>query len=501
MKLAAHLLLIAGLLPTLSGADWIRLSTPNFEMYASCPEQKARETLEIFEEARVFFSRAMPVRNWSSFPVTLVMFGNAKDYQPFSPGPSKPAYFVGTEQRDYIVMSDVGDYQKIAAIHEYVHLLVHHSGLSLPLWLNEGLADVYSTLREENGRIVAGTIPTDRARSLTSQSWLKMPVLMNVDARSPEYRETDKAGVFYGQSWLLAHMLLFDPVYKGSFTKFLDRISETTPAQAFSDVYRQSLADIERAMNNYFRRESIGAQSFDRPKTDIQIGAAASATELQTGVVLATLSTMSGRPEEALKRLQPLAVAHPQSIEVEEILAYSLLASGDIEGGLEHLEEARARGRERWRTDWDYARILLLEDSNYDLAKRALLRVLQEKPDMQAARILVATTSLWLRDYEGAWDDLEQIRNVQPRYQVIFLVTKAGAASGLGREADARRFTEEARKRAQRPEEIAVLEKLFEWFQRIQPVQPQTDGDAFSPEEEVERPVLRRTPPAKPKGK
>ena len=33
------------------------------------------------------------------------------------------------------------------AIHEYVHLLVSDAGLKLPIWMNEGMANSYSTMR------------------------------------------------------------------------------------------------------------------------------------------------------------------------------------------------------------------------------------------------------------------------------------------------------------------------------------------------------------------
>lgn len=46
------------------------------------------------------------------------------------------------------------------AIHEYVHVLVRHSGLDIPLWLNEGLAGVYSGMEAwDGGKILVGNIP------------------------------------------------------------------------------------------------------------------------------------------------------------------------------------------------------------------------------------------------------------------------------------------------------------------------------------------------------
>ena len=75
----------------------------------------------------------------------------------------RQAYYTGDEQHDYIVMSDLATERTPAAIHEYMHLLVRHSGLKMPLWLNEGFADVYSTLQPRGGQIVLGEVPLGRA--------------------------------------------------------------------------------------------------------------------------------------------------------------------------------------------------------------------------------------------------------------------------------------------------------------------------------------------------
>jgi hypothetical protein len=125
----------------------------------------------------------------SHLPVTLVAFDDAKEYRPYSPRDNTPAYFVGDEQRDYIVMSDLGAERARIAVHEYVHVLVRHSGLKLPVWLNEGMADVYSTMQAEDGRIFLGAMPKDRIYSLTHERWMRLPTLVRVGYQSPEYNE------------------------------------------------------------------------------------------------------------------------------------------------------------------------------------------------------------------------------------------------------------------------------------------------------------------------
>jgi len=40
-----------------------------------------------------------------------------------------------------------------------MHLLIRHMELKLPVWLNEGIAEVYSTLRPLAGKVAIGNVP------------------------------------------------------------------------------------------------------------------------------------------------------------------------------------------------------------------------------------------------------------------------------------------------------------------------------------------------------
>ena len=156
----------------MQAAEWIKLTTPNFEFYTDTLERDARKTLESFERAHDFFFRVKPATITSQLPVTLVGFASTKEYAPYTLRVISPAYFMGDVQRDFVVMGYLGDDASWAAVHEYVHVLVRHSGLTIPLWLNEGMADVYSTIQERDGKVLVGASPKGRVQSLTREKWL-----------------------------------------------------------------------------------------------------------------------------------------------------------------------------------------------------------------------------------------------------------------------------------------------------------------------------------------
>lgn len=90
--------------------------------------------------------------------VRVIGFRSASEYNAFRLRPTADAYYIGTESRDYIVMPALGTNEFPVAAHEYAHLVLRASGLRLPPWLNEGLAEYFSTVRiGRRGWEIAGT--------------------------------------------------------------------------------------------------------------------------------------------------------------------------------------------------------------------------------------------------------------------------------------------------------------------------------------------------------
>src|SRR5215471_11609914 len=149
MKPLPVLLVLCATAPCGLAADWSKVGTANFEIYTTAGERDARQTLQLFEQVRAFFMAVKSTSVTTRLPVTIVAFRNPKEYKPYTVSEAAAAYYTGDEQHDYIVMSNLTQEVAPTAIHEYMHLIVRHSGLKMPIWLNEGFADVYSTLKPQ----------------------------------------------------------------------------------------------------------------------------------------------------------------------------------------------------------------------------------------------------------------------------------------------------------------------------------------------------------------
>src|SRR5690349_8534110 len=139
------------LVATATAAEqWLKLKSSHFELYTTAGEKKGREAILYFEQVRDFFSKANPqsksTAGWSA-PARIIAFRSEKEYKPFWPNETAAAFYVAGYDRDYIVMQSAAPESYPVAVHEFTHLLVKHTGFEVPVWFNEGLAELYSTLK------------------------------------------------------------------------------------------------------------------------------------------------------------------------------------------------------------------------------------------------------------------------------------------------------------------------------------------------------------------
>jgi hypothetical protein len=60
--------------PLAAADQWVKITTPNFELYTSAGEKKGREAILYFEQVRSFFLQASGSKRVSEFPVRIVAF-------------------------------------------------------------------------------------------------------------------------------------------------------------------------------------------------------------------------------------------------------------------------------------------------------------------------------------------------------------------------------------------------------------------------------------------
>ena len=189
------------------GADpkWMRMPSTDFEIYSSASEGETRRVLQYFERVRNFFEEAMGAGVLKrKEPVRVIVFGSKKEYEQYRLNEFAVAYYTQIAGRDYIVLGGATDEVFPIAVHEYVHLVARNGGLKLPPWLNEGVAEIFSTLKPIGDKVMVGTPILGRMQALMREKWGPLATIIAADHDSPYYNEKNKAGSLYNEGWALA---------------------------------------------------------------------------------------------------------------------------------------------------------------------------------------------------------------------------------------------------------------------------------------------------------
>lgn len=482
-----------GAITALECAQWTRIQSSNFELYTTTSEEEGRKTLETYEQTREFFLRTQSLLVPAAMPVVVIAFGSAEEFKPYSYRDFAPAYYVGDEQRDYVVMSELGSERTRVAVHEYVHVLVRQSGLRLPLWLNEGLADVFSAMKPRpEGKVLLGYLPDDRASSLGSGKWMRLAAVVNVRENSPEYKDASSTGMFYAQSCLLTQMLMLGEEYRDKFPMFVDRIATAESSeQALGGVFGKSLGEIEKDMLTYFRQNHIGGETYAAADTKVEIGPARQPTESEVELTLAKIVGLLGRVDEARKRLGSIAAMQPASVEIAEAEAYLAWRSGEPALALQKLQPVVTRGAATsWKTYWDFARLTHLTKGDRSQSIDALRKAVEAKPDLALARLMLAGDLYAIGHRNEALSELRQIKNIAPRDASSMYLLMAQTSFEMNERVEARQYVEQARRLAQRPEDVSRAESLLQTLESRPAETPVLGAD----DDNEKRPILRRRP-------
>ena len=245
---------------------WFETRTAHFNIYSSgglTETCKLAGRLEQFCEA---YSQLAGSEAVASPPIVVMAFPDHEALKPFLPlYQGRPrniaAFFKRGSDENLIVLSlpEPGlPYTGMEVIfHEYTHLLFRRNDQLWPLWLKEGMAEVYSTF-ETDGRDVriANPIP-HHLQLLRQQPMMPLNELFSVTHDSPQYNEGERQGMFYAESWLLTDFLMAgdNAGYRARFGQFTARLRQGEfPVPAFTNALQTTLPAMQAELRRYLAR-------------------------------------------------------------------------------------------------------------------------------------------------------------------------------------------------------------------------------------------------------
>lgn len=409
----AALMLVAAL-PAMAADKWTRVVTSQFELFTTGGEKRGKDSLRHFEQVREFFLKASPVRMPADFPVRIVDFTTEEQFRPYRPNATTSAYYFASATRDYIVLGNDASYP--TAIHEYMHLIVRHSGLKIPLWLNEGWADVYSTLRPMGKETAVGDLLEDRMRVLETEKWLSFDELTSTDRNSKNYHEGDRVGIFYAESWALAHMLYLAPEYQANFGRFVMALHRgRSSAEAVQLAFGRTPDEVYRDLQKYLDRKRIVGRIFEAGMAKQQEEAVVSAIpDFDARLMLTDLLLATKKIPEARAEYANLEKEQPDRPELAQAIGELAEATGDRDSARRYFEKAFSKGDSDARMCLQLALMEGFAQQPVEKIVPILRRAVESKPDFTEAKVRLGLALVDARDYAGAVSTLMTIPNVTP---------------------------------------------------------------------------------------
>ncbi len=429
---------------------WITMQNENFRAYSSASERDTREALNQFERVRGFFIQLTGATPAKAEPVTVVIFGSDKDYQPYRLKSFSAAYYASVADRDFIVVGELGEESSHITTHEYTHLVFKHAGFSLPPWLNEGLAELFSTMRAHGNDTEFGEVLVGRLQALSSDPWVPLATIVTADQNSPYYNETKQAGSLYNQGWAFVHMLATTDKYRSRFWTLLRTVNSGTPSvQALEATYGVPLAKLEEDLQSYVQGSAFfRGNAFSKLRVKIKLNETAGlssqpADMFDVRTTLAGLLTgLPGRQAEARTRLEELTHEDARRPEPWASLGYLAMREGNPAEAEDHFAKAFERGGRGPRMLQDYAR--LTREDRPEASVAALTAWIVVEPKNVDARLTLADLQISQEQYSEALSTLAPVTTVHSEDQrdnLIYL--RAFAYLRLGDSAKARSLAEE----------------------------------------------------------
>ena len=451
--------------------QWNRVATKHFEMYTTNDVDRATAALQVFEQVRSFFLQSNQAAGVPDSPVKIIAFRSETEYAQYRLNPGAFAYFLRNYKHDYIVMQDIDPEHYPAVIHEYTHLIVEHSGWKLPLWLNEGWAEVYSTLQAQGNQVVLGRVPAGRLADLRAGDPLSLQTLFAVDHKSAYYQQPDKMRLFYAQSWALCHMLMLSPAYKPKFLAFVAAVSAGKPvADCFDAIYGKTLDQVQREFTEYLGRVPLAEELLDVQLSSSQSQPVVSPlSSFDRDLALSDLLGASAQTAgEARRLLTQLSEEQPDNAEVEESLGYLAWQQGNEQEARHHFRRAFQNGSNDAVMLCEYASLVEAsaeaDIAEGDSARSALLKALALQPNYADARLQFGLMEFRAGRYESASANLSLIRIVNPHQAYCYYSALAYSNYRLGKLEDARLAATSAKDYANSPEKqqhcLSLLARL-----------------------------------------
>lgn len=402
--------------------SFVRLRTETLEVISDAGEPAARRALARMQQMeRLLGRRQSQIRAY--------LFRDDRWFRDLRPVPTARGFFQSGPERDFLaVLAGPDDLRALS--HEFVHASLEHSTARRPLWLEEGVAEFYSTVAPEKDRWFIGRPVDDHVRVLRRVEWLTARQLFGVAKDSPVYDEANRAGLFYAQSWAVVHMLYTQPGYREHIEQLAELLDEGVPVEeACLRAFKRSASQIvddarQRILRGPLTVASVDGDPLDAPRVKVDTVNEETVAELALACGKTALAT---RLYERQKSATPLG-----------LLA---LARGENAAALAYFEQAIVEGSSESTPYFETAMLRRDAKQPFELLLR---QAVERNPNHAEVWFLLGLEAAKREQFEEAIEAYQKATAILPR-QANFWHAMAMALHRAGRSDEAARAAQKCR--------------------------------------------------------
>ena len=269
MRFSWLLVLWAVLFATPASAEWHEASSDHFVVYSDQNPKEIRIFSERLERFHAALQSTFKRNNAPPSPsnrVTVYVVRNQNEVRElFGENASRyiGGFYVPRAGGSFAIVPrvsnsglDVSGSERVL-YHEYAHhFLFGSTAHALPLWVTEGFAEFYSTVRfEKDGSVGLGLPAIHRAPELFHSK--NVPIERLFDTKAYLASRSDSYDEFYGKSWLLFHYLQFSAERKPQWTAYLTAIASGKSEMEAATTSFGDLKALAREIDRYLLRKRL----------------------------------------------------------------------------------------------------------------------------------------------------------------------------------------------------------------------------------------------------
>jgi tetratricopeptide (TPR) repeat protein len=368
-----RLLGIAGLLllPAMSAGAagnerWLKVSTAEFMIITELSERQAVTWAGEFSQFITALKLFLPVDTRALPPLTVVILRDRtfQDYRPLGADgrPKAAAGFFNRRPSWAVAGLGTADFDRVRSIifHEGTHWFMSAFRQASPLWVEEGIAELFSTFTVDGKNVSFGQAIGPHINVLNALEPIPMErflFLSRNDLFTGDSESDEKTGIAYAQSWAFMHYLIFGEnaaTTRQAFIDYLRAVAAGTHAdEAFKNAFGLTYQQMDAKLREYVR---FGRYfTLKKPVAPANPPKVEPASTLEVEIALGRLSLAGARYQDALKHVEKAGVGPNDGPDAFVLQGEILVESRDADRAKAAFETALARGSKDFRPHFELA--------------------------------------------------------------------------------------------------------------------------------------------------